>query len=192
MSKTEVNCQMKIEYLEDYTDDQLKEYIMKERPQLYKSLKETRSVISSDIRRRNSLTGELYEQMLQVKANKDFKLEQKDLGKLSESDLMRELIRDITQELDMDIVCFKILFNINLLTQSDRSSLFLARGSKESRYLVSKFFDVTVNSSMSECLHTEEQLITVPFGQGIAGIVAQTKEAINISVYYSLFCLLLK
>lgn len=136
----------------------------------------------ADIRRKNSLTGEMFQNMLHGKRDKNFRIERKDLSSLSESELLKELVRDIAHELDMDIVCFKILVNVNILTQSDRSSLFLARGSKDERFLVSKLFDVTEKSSLIECLHTVDKQITVPFGRGIAGTVAKTKQPINIPV----------
>lgn len=54
-----------------------------------------------------------------------------------------ELIRDIANELDIDVLCHKILVNVCLLTHADRGSLFLAKGSPKNRYLVAKLFDVT-------------------------------------------------
>lgn len=54
-----------------------------------------------------------------------------------------ELIRDISNELDINVLCHKILVNVGLLTQADRGSLFLAKGTTKNRYLVAKLFDVT-------------------------------------------------
>ena len=107
-----------------------------------------------------------------------------DLKKMSESELFTELIKDIATELDVNVLCHKILQNVNVLTKSDRSSLFLVRGSKESRHLVSKLFDVTETSTLKDSLHTEETEIKVPFGRGIAGCVAETKETVNIQEAY--------
>lgn len=59
-----------------------------------------------------------------------------------------ELIRDVSTELDIDILCHKILVNVGLLTHADRGSLFLARGTAPHRYLVAKLFDVTVHTGM--------------------------------------------
>jgi hypothetical protein len=103
---------------------------------------------------------------------------------LNENDLFFELIRDISHELNVDIVCHKILTNVSILTNSDRGSLFLARGPKEARYLVSKLFDVTAGSTLEQSLHKEDQQIIIPFGKGIAGHVALTKEYINIPDAY--------
>lgn len=57
-----------------------------------------------------------------------------------------ELIRDVANELDIDVLCHKILVNVGLLTHADRGSLFLAKGLPTNRYLVAKLFDVTQNT----------------------------------------------
>jgi putative methionine-R-sulfoxide reductase with GAF domain len=49
---------------------------------------------------------------------------------------------------------------------------------------VSKLFDVTETSTLKDSLHTEETEIKVPFGRGIAGCVAETKETVNIQEAY--------
>jgi len=66
----------------------------------------------------------------------------------------------------------------------DRGSLFLVRGARENKYLVSKLFDVTEESNLEDTLHTEENNITVAFGSGIVGTVALTKQSINIKDAY--------
>ncbi|XP_071793701.1 cGMP-specific 3',5'-cyclic phosphodiesterase-like isoform X1 [Asterias amurensis] len=106
------------------------------------------------------------------------------LRQLDEKDLFMELIRDIADELDLNTLSHKILMNVSILTNGDRCSLFLARGNRENRYLVSKLFDVTENSTVEDALHTEADEIHIPWGQGIAGHVAQTKETINIKNAY--------
>jgi hypothetical protein len=103
---------------------------------------------------------------------------------LDENELFFELIRDIANELNVDVVCHKILTNVSILTNSDRGSLFLARGPKDARYLVSKLFDVTAGSTLEQSLHKEDQQIIIPFGKGIAGHVASTREYINIPDAY--------
>lgn len=65
------------------------------------------------------------------------------LAQLDEGELFMELIKDIANELDIDVLCHKILVNVELLTHADRGSLFLVRGnSTQSRYLHAKLFDV--------------------------------------------------
>lgn len=69
------------------------------------------------------------------------------LENLDEGDLFMELIRDIANELDINVLCHKILVNVGLLTHADRGSLFLAKGTLKNRYLVAKLFDVTQDTS---------------------------------------------
>nr|CAD7423739.1 unnamed protein product [Timema monikensis] len=68
------------------------------------------------------------------------------LDLLDEGELFMELIRDVANELDIDVLCHKILVNVGVLTSADRGSLFLARGPREHRYLIAKLFDVTVDT----------------------------------------------
>lgn len=104
---------------------------------------------------------------------------------LDEGELFMELIRDVANELDIDILCHKILVNVGLLTHADRGSLFLAKGGPNNRYLVAKLFDVTQTTALQEAVtKARSEEIIIPFGVGIAGTVAQTKEMINIKEAY--------
>lgn len=73
-------------------------------------------------------------------------LTRRNLATLDENELFMELIRDVANELDINVLCHKILVNVGLLTHADRGSLFLARGPREARYLIAKLFDVTVDT----------------------------------------------
>lgn len=97
-----------------------------------------------------------------------------------------ELIKDIANELDINSLCHKILLNVCLLTNSDRGSLFLAKGSRNSRYLLPKLFDVTPFSKLEDILKSTKKYskLTIPFGNGIAGNVALNKSPINIKNAY--------
>ncbi|XP_028171004.1 cGMP-specific 3',5'-cyclic phosphodiesterase-like [Ostrinia furnacalis] len=59
-----------------------------------------------------------------------------------------DLIKDVANELDIDVLCHKILVNVCLLTSADRGSLFLAKGTPPHRYLQAKLFDVTRDTGM--------------------------------------------
>jgi hypothetical protein len=137
---------------------------------------------------RTSLTHEMFNNIVQGhQSNRDVSSTSSqavDYMSLDEHELFFELIRDIANELNVDVVCHKILTNVSILTNSDRGSLFLARGPKESRYLISKLFDVTAGSTLEQSLHKESQQIIIPFGKGIAGHVALTTEYINIPDAY--------
>ena len=78
----------------------------------------------------------------------------------------------------------QIIVNVGMMTRCERGSLFLRRGGKGNAYLVSKLFDVTETSTLEENLHTDDKSFKVPFGIGIVGTVAQTKQPINIPDAY--------
>ncbi|XP_037912457.1 cGMP-specific 3',5'-cyclic phosphodiesterase isoform X3 [Hermetia illucens] len=104
---------------------------------------------------------------------------------LDEGELFMELIRDVANELDIDILCHKILVNVGLLTHADRGSLFLAKGPPNNRYLIAKLFDVTQDTALDDAVQkAKTKELVIPFGVGIAGTVAQTKEIINIKEAY--------
>ena len=102
----------------------------------------------------------------------------------TETEILQELIRDVTTELDLNRLCYKILVNVSILTKSDRGSVFLATGTPGNRMLASKLFDVSAERSMEDCLVNEENQIMVPFGVGIAGNVASSNSGINIMDCY--------
>ncbi|XP_062561405.1 cGMP-specific 3',5'-cyclic phosphodiesterase isoform X3 [Armigeres subalbatus] len=107
------------------------------------------------------------------------------LAELDEGELFMELIRDVANELDIDVLCHKILVNVSLLTHADRGSLFLVKGPPSGKYLVAKLFDVTQTTPLDEAVRLAKQdELLIPFGVGIAGTVAQTNETINIKDAY--------
>lgn len=72
-----------------------------------------------------------------------------------------ELIRDVANELDIDVLCHKILVNVGLLTHADRGSLFLVKGSGDEKYLIAKLFDVTQNTGNIKFLQNSFVLCAV-------------------------------
>lgn len=111
---------------------------------------------------------------------------QRDLEHMDESELFMELIRDVANELDIDVLCHKIIRNVSLLTHADRGSLFLARGQADNRHLVAKLFDVRHDTELDEAIKlARNEEIRIPFGVGIAGTVAQKKTLINIKDAYN-------
>ncbi|VDM30794.1 unnamed protein product [Hydatigera taeniaeformis] len=96
------------------------------------------------------------------------------------NDVMKELVLDIWSDSDLSSLCFKILRNACLLLNADRASLFIVEvnSSTGDRFLVSKLFDVTAKCTLVEALHkSEAKTVSLPFGVGIVGWVAQTGEA---------------
>ncbi|XP_076241567.1 phosphodiesterase 6 isoform X2 [Calliopsis andreniformis] len=159
-----------------------------------RSLQQEENVLSRS--KRNSVTSDLFQTWLAssspAKRSKSPSRNytslvgrREELNRLDESDLFMELIRDVANELDINVLCHKILVNVGLLTHADRGSLFLAKGPLEDRYLVAKLFDVTQDTELDEAIHrAKNEEIKIPFGVGIAGYVAQTKEIINIKDAY--------
>lgn len=105
-----------------------------------------------------------------------------ELTPMQQEDLFFELIIDIANELAADALCNKILSNVAMLTGSDRCSLFLVRvNSRGEQFLESKLFESS-DPAGRICTPMQEGGISVqiPFGKGIAGLVAQSKQPINV------------
>ncbi|XP_041982222.1 dual 3',5'-cyclic-AMP and -GMP phosphodiesterase 11-like isoform X2 [Aricia agestis] len=111
-----------------------------------------------------------------------------ELRQLDEKELIFELVKDICNELEVRVLCHKILQNVSILLDADRGSLFLVQGEKASapqqngRYLVSKLFDVCSKSTPEQMQQLEE--IRIPWGSGIVGYVAESGEPVNIPDAY--------
>ena len=108
-----------------------------------------------------------------------------ELRSMSKQDLLMELLRDVVSpDFDVNSMSHRILVNVLLLTNADRSSLFLVEGSEDHPILVSRLFDVTEDSSLESVVHDESDAIKIPFGVGIVGQVAQTGEPIVLEDAY--------
>ncbi|XP_022823228.1 dual 3',5'-cyclic-AMP and -GMP phosphodiesterase 11 isoform X7 [Spodoptera litura] len=111
-----------------------------------------------------------------------------ELRQLDEKELIFELVKDICNELEVRVLCHKILQNVSILLDADRGSLFLVQGERASpnpqngRCLVSKLFDVCSKSTPEQMEQLEE--IRIPWGSGIVGYVAESGEPVNIPDAY--------
>ncbi|XP_028971726.1 dual 3',5'-cyclic-AMP and -GMP phosphodiesterase 11A isoform X1 [Esox lucius] len=107
------------------------------------------------------------------------------LKETNEREFFLELVKDVSNDLDMTNLSYKILINVCILVDADRCSLFLVEGPSHKKTLVSKFFDVhsgtTVRPSSSTLNSNEVQ---VPWGKGIIGYVAEHGETVNIPNAY--------
>ncbi len=116
-----------------------------------------------------------------------------ELRLLNKQELFMELLKDVVSpEFDANSLSHKILVNVLLLTNSDRSSLFLVEGSGGNPILVSRLFDVTENSTLHQVVHDESDAIKIPIGVGIVGQVAETGTSIILEDAYSVCVLQLK
>ncbi|XP_041985200.1 cGMP-specific 3',5'-cyclic phosphodiesterase-like isoform X2 [Aricia agestis] len=136
--------------------------------------------------RSTSVTSDLFQLWLSSSPVKRSRSPSASARQLEEADLFMDLIKDVANELDIDVLCHKILVNVCLLTSADRGSLFLAKGTPPDRYLQAKLFDVTRDTELNDALQiARSQEIKIPFGVGVAGLAAQTKHHINIKNAYS-------
>lgn len=137
------------------------------------------SALESVNHRRSTLATEMNGNLCLNKINKS------SLLRLSHRELLLELVKDISNELDVDKLCFKILQNVAMLTNSERGSMFLAMGQGHNKYLVPKLWDVHDGSSIDDALSDPKcGEIKIPFGKGIVGTVALKKQSINIADVY--------
>ncbi|XP_029650738.1 cGMP-specific 3',5'-cyclic phosphodiesterase-like [Octopus sinensis] len=99
---------------------------------------------------------------------------------LTAKDTYREIMKELVSELNEDKLCYAILQNTCILLQCSSASIYLARGTGKTRYLLSKYVDVTATSDRNETLRSEPDTICIPFGEGILGYVAESKRSLNI------------
>ncbi|RMC18508.1 hypothetical protein DUI87_04398 [Hirundo rustica rustica] len=104
----------------------------------------------------------------------------------NERQFFLELVKDISNDLDLTSLSYKILIFVCLMVDADRGSLFLVEGtSAGKKTLVSKFFDVHAGTPLLPCGSTEDSNeVQVPWGKGIIGYVAEHGETVNIPDAY--------
>lgn len=107
--------------------------------------------------------------------------EQQDM-KCNEVRLVFDLVKNICDDLDIGTLLHKILKNIAILINADKSSLFLVcgRAGDPNRHLMSQLFNVD-QSGNSEPASSP---IIIPWGVGLVGYVAESGESVNIANCY--------
>ncbi|XP_019741882.1 dual 3',5'-cyclic-AMP and -GMP phosphodiesterase 11A isoform X2 [Hippocampus comes] len=107
------------------------------------------------------------------------------LRETNEREFFLELVKDISNDLDLTNLSYKILINACILVDADRCSLFLVEGPPHKRTLVSKVFDVHSGTTVrpSSCTLNSCE-VQVPWGKGIIGYVAEHGETVNIPNAY--------
>ncbi|KAI4887875.1 hypothetical protein NFI96_015084 [Prochilodus magdalenae] len=106
------------------------------------------------------------------------------LKESNEREFFLELVKDISNELDMTNLSYKILINVCIMVNADRCSLFLVEGPSHKRTLVSKFFDVHSGTTVRPSSSMNSNEVQVPWGKGIIGYVAEHGETVNIPNAY--------
>ncbi|XP_056392175.1 dual 3',5'-cyclic-AMP and -GMP phosphodiesterase 11A isoform X1 [Hyla sarda] len=103
----------------------------------------------------------------------------------NEREFFLELVKDISNELNLTSLCYKILIFVCIMVDADRCSLFLVEGSANKKSLVSKFFDVHAGTTLlPSCSMDNSNEVQVPWGKGIIGYVAEHGETVNIQDAY--------
>ncbi|XP_051871894.1 dual 3',5'-cyclic-AMP and -GMP phosphodiesterase 11A-like isoform X2 [Pristis pectinata] len=107
------------------------------------------------------------------------------LKEADERGFFLELVKDISNELDLTSLSYKILINLCIMVDADRCSLFLVEGPPHKKRLVSKLFDVHSGTTVvpSSSMENSNE-VQVPWGKGIIGYVAEHGETINMPDAY--------
>ncbi|XP_062584403.1 dual 3',5'-cyclic-AMP and -GMP phosphodiesterase 11A-like isoform X3 [Saccostrea cucullata] len=104
----------------------------------------------------------------------------RDLRTKNEREFFLEIVKDISNDLDLRSLSQKIVANISVLVDGDAGSVFVVEGRGTGKpSLVSKLFDL---HSGTHILPTSmgDGSITVPWGKGIIGHVAETGDTISL------------
>ncbi|XP_071389697.1 dual 3',5'-cyclic-AMP and -GMP phosphodiesterase 11A-like [Centroberyx affinis] len=101
----------------------------------------------------------------------------------NEREFFLELVKDISNDLDITSLSYKILVFVCIMVDADRCSLFLVEGTANKKTLVSKFFDVHAGITVLPSLSNSDE-VQVPWGKGIIGYVAEHGETVNIPDAY--------
>uniref|UniRef100_H2XQX1 Phosphodiesterase n=1 Tax=Ciona intestinalis TaxID=7719 RepID=H2XQX1_CIOIN len=103
-----------------------------------------------------------------------------------ESVLLLELAREISDTDDQDKFCFQALRHVVSIVNAEKCSLFWMRDSAkgDSKELASRLWNITPKSTFDDVVCDSKNELVVPVGVGIAGLVAETKEAVIVSNVY--------
>lgn len=101
----------------------------------------------------------------------------------NEREFFLELVKDISNDLDITSLSYKILVFVCIMVDADRCSLFLVEGTANKKTLVSKFFDVHAGTTVLPSFNNSDE-VQVPWGKGIIGYVAEHGETVNIPDAY--------
>ncbi|ESO83549.1 hypothetical protein LOTGIDRAFT_236563 [Lottia gigantea] len=104
----------------------------------------------------------------------------KELRYTNEKEFFLEIVKDISNDLDLRSLSTKIVANMCVLVDADKASVFLVEGRNTPKpSLVSKIFDVHAGSDMLPSL-TGDGSMRMAWGKGIIGQVAETGEIVNL------------
>ncbi|XP_026552796.1 dual 3',5'-cyclic-AMP and -GMP phosphodiesterase 11A [Pseudonaja textilis] len=105
----------------------------------------------------------------------------------NERQFFLELVKDISNDLDLSALSYKILIFVCLMVDAERGSLFLVEGGGAGgkKSLVSKVFDVHGGAPVLPCYSTENSSeMQLLWGKGTVGYVAEHGETVNMPDVY--------
>ena len=98
----------------------------------------------------------------------------------NEMEFFMDIVKDISNDLDLLSLSEKIISNLNVLTDADHASIFVVEGKNNNKpSLVSKLFDVHAGTHFMPTKNVDN-CIRVPWGKGIIGYVAENGETVNL------------
>lgn len=98
----------------------------------------------------------------------------------NEMSFFMDIVKDISNDLDLRSLSEKIVANVSVLTDADHASVFVVEGKNNNKpSLVSKLFDVHSGAQIMPT-KTANNCIRVPWGKGIIGCVAECGETVNL------------
>ncbi|XP_070593554.1 dual 3',5'-cyclic-AMP and -GMP phosphodiesterase 11A [Erythrolamprus reginae] len=102
----------------------------------------------------------------------------------NERQFFLELVKDISNDLDLGALSYKILIFVCLMVDAERGSLFLVEGGGK-KSLVSKVFDVHGGAPVLPCYSTESSNeLQLLWAKGTVGYVAEHGETVNMPDVY--------
>lgn len=107
----------------------------------------------------------------------------------NERQFFLELVKDISNDLDLSALSYKILVFVCLMVDAERGSLFLVEGAGGGaggkKSLVSRVFDVHGGAPVLPCYSTENSTeMQQLWGKGVVGYVAEHGQTVNVPDAY--------
>ncbi|KAM3850997.1 dual 3',5'-cyclic-AMP and -GMP phosphodiesterase 11A [Vipera latastei] len=106
----------------------------------------------------------------------------------NERQFFLELVKDISNDLDLSALSYKILVFVCLMVDAERGSLFLVEGGGGAggkKSLVSRVFDVHGGAPVLPCYSTENSAeMQQLWGKGVVGYVAEHGQTVNVPDAY--------
>jgi len=99
----------------------------------------------------------------------------------NERDFFLEIVRDISNDLDLNSLIGSILVNVSILVLAERSSICFVEGPRGLQTLVTRTFDVDAGSDKISLIRGDIVTTGSPWGAGIAGYVAESKSLVNLN-----------